>query len=151
MWQQAAHTSIMWQQAAHTSIMWQRAAHTSIMWQPAAHTSIMWQQAAHTSIMWQRAAHTSIMWQQAAHTSIMWLNKSHRKAAEKMARKEWQEKNGKTERAIELGRKTREDIAKGDQTIALRFQTRGARDMPGIPSGSRKLSHYAQSVSQPAS
>ena len=99
---------------------------------------------------------TSVLRQQAAHTTYQLSSPSYstrgiEKQQKRMARKEWQEKNGKTERAIELGRKTREDIAKGDQTIALRFQTRGARDMPGIPSGSRKLSHYAQSVSQPAS
>ena len=49
---------------------------------------------------------------------------------------EWtiRQKKKKTERATGLGRRTREEIAKWNQMIALRFQTGGeTSDIPGLP------------------
>ena len=44
----------------------------------------------------------------------------------------------KTERAIEQGGRTREEIAKWNQMRALRFQIGGeTSDIPGLPSGDR--------------
>jgi len=45
-------------------------------------------------------------------------------------------KKDKTERARELGKKTRVEIGKGNQMTALRFQTWGkTSDIPSLPSG----------------
>ena len=56
---------------------------------------------------------------------------------------EWasrQEKD-KTDRAMEAGRRRREDIVKWNQMTILRFQTVGKiSDIPGLPSGS--LGHF---------
>ena len=45
----------------------------------------------------------------------------------KFRRKGLQAENDKTERVTELGRRTREEIAKWNQMTALRFQTGGTR------------------------
>ena len=46
-------------------------------------------------------------------------------SGKKFRRKDQQAENDKTERVTGLGRRTREEIAKWNQTTALRFQTGG--------------------------
>ena len=48
---------------------------------------------------------------------------------------DWTNRQKKTERVTGLDRRTREEIAKWNQTTALRFDRGETSDIPGLPSG----------------
>ena len=82
-----------------------------------ANTSAIWQQAAHTTY------HLSSCSARTIQKSLTFNEKYLRIFLKKVRRMDHQQTNDETERARGRGRKTREEIRKGNQMTALRFQT----------------------------
>ena len=106
---------------------------------------------------------TSAIWQQAAHTTYqlsslscstrtiqksLTLNEKEFSGEKKKKAGEWTNSRKMTRQKLRgLGRTTREEIGKGNQMTALRFQMGETADIPGLPSCNNKMTRNHTSSS----
>ena len=115
---------------------------------------------ANTSVIWQHAAHTTDQlttpncWTEAVQKSLSLSEKYWRIYWKKFRRKGQHAEKNKTETVTELGRRTREEIAKWNQMTAPRFKTGGrhqtsSASLRGNSSGNARP--YSSQLAEPMS